>query len=190
MKSKLFILFVLLSLTSCRKEIVLEEEDLVEPTESTERSATTAFTIKNVESFDFPLPAQYRQNISSLQGLRAGNEIYSTNYHNAIDIAVPIRTKVFAAKEGRVENVYPGSDNGPIWKGHPVYGGLIELVHDDGTRTLYAHLIRTDVREGDRVERGQIIGASGGQRGERGSGITSGPHLHFSIYVDIMDVMD
>ncbi len=79
MKSKLFILFVLLSLTSCRKEIILEEEEPVKTPETTETSATHAFTIKNVESFDFPLPTEYRQNISSLQGLRAGNAIYSTN---------------------------------------------------------------------------------------------------------------
>ena len=144
----------------------------------------------NIEKFAFPLPKEYKQNISSLQGMRSGNGIYSTSYHDAIDYAVPIRTKVFASKSGIVENVYPSYDNGVIWKGHPLYGGCVEIRHYDGTRTLYAHLIRTDVKEGDSVKKGQLIGASGGERNMRGSGISTGPHLHFAIYIDIENMLE
>ncbi len=185
MRFKFLILLVLLSLISCKTKVVESEQ-----TESSEKTEAPEFIGKQIEQFAFPLPNEYRQNISSLQGLRAGNGIYSTNYHNAVDFAVPVRTKVFAAKSGVVANCYPSYDNGSIWKGHPVYGGMIELRHNDGTRSLYAHLIRTDVREGEWVEKGQIIGATGGKKDLRGSGVSTGPHLHFAIYVDVLDMLD
>lgn len=146
----------------------------------------------SIERFDFPLPEKYCYSISSAQGLRKsipnagiGGEGTLNTYHNAIDFAVPIRTPVYSAKGGTVINVYPSYDNGVIRKGHPSYGGMIEIQHDDGTRTLYAHLIRTDVREGDIVDKGVQIGLSGGKRGMRGSGNSTGPHLHFAVYLDI-----
>jgi len=144
-----------------------------------------------IEKFQFPLPEKYKYSVSSAQGLRNsipgvgfGGSTLNT-YHNAVDFAVPIRTPVYAAKSGTVINCYPGYDNGQKWKGHPSYGGMIEIQHSDGTRTLYAHLIRTDVKEGDIVEKGQTIGASGGKRGMRASGNSTGPHLHFAVYIDI-----
>lgn len=184
MKSKLLLLIFALSFVSCTKTIEVEKEVIVEvPIEE-------KFEGFKIEKFGFPLPKEYMQNISSIQGLRNGNETYSTNYHNAIDFAVPIRTKVFASKSGIIENVYPSYDNGEKWKGHEIFGGLIEIRHFDGTRTLYAHLIRTDVKEGQYVEKGQLIGASGGKRNMRGSGVSTGPHLHFSIYVDIESMFE
>lgn len=145
-----------------------------------------------VEKFAFPLPEKYRYSQSSPQGLRKsipnagiGGEGTLNTYHNAIDFAVPIRTPVYAVKSGTIINVYPSYDNGQIWKGHPTYGGMVEIQHSDSTRTLYAHLIRTDVKEGDTVEKGQQIGASGGKRGMRGSGNSTGAHLHYAVYIDI-----
>ena len=158
---------------------------------------TTVFNQESVTSISidklyFPLPEKYRYYISSEQGLRAsipnvnaGGGATSSTYHNAIDFAVPDKTPVYAAKSGYVKTVYPSYYNGEIWKGHPTYGGLIEIAHTDGTTTLYAHLSYTEVREGDYVEAKQEIGWSGGKKGRRGSGNSTGPHLHFSEYVDI-----
>lgn len=145
-----------------------------------------------IAKFSNPLPEEWMNRISSTQGLR--NKIKSNNggmvtencYHNAIDIAVPEGTSVFATKVGKVVTVYPSYYNGGAkYHGHPVYGGLVEIQHDDGTKTMYAHLSYTIVREGDIVECGQKIGESGGVVGKRGSGKTTGPHLHYSIIMDL-----
>lgn len=152
-------------------------------------------TMKAVSKLSFPLPDKYRYYISSKQGMRnaiqdvnAGGESSIANYHNAIDFAVSEGTPVYAARDGYVKTVYPGAWNGAAWKGHPTYGGLIELVHSDGITTLYAHLVRTQVKEGAFVKEGALIGNTGGVKGKRGSGNSTGPHLHFSVYINIEDM--
>lgn len=161
------------------------------------KSKTDELTTFKVETMHFPLPSKYRYSISSPQGLRdsisdvgVGGAATISQYHNAIDFSVPVRTPVYAAKSGTVVNVYPGYDNGKQWKGHPTYGGMIEIRHNDNTRTLYAHLIRTDVTEGETVTKGQLIGGTGGAKGQRASGQSTGPHLHFAVYLDIQYAFD
>lgn len=157
-------------------------------------ACTKTFTI---EEFGFPLPQQYNKWVSSEQGLRevisaenTGGLATSGKWHNGIDFAVPEKTPVYAAKSGVISTVYPSYYNGPYaFKGHPVYGGLIVIRHDDGTITLYGHLSYTEVMENQRVEKGQEIGWSGGKRGQRGSGASTGPHLHFSVYIDMEQVV-
>lgn len=91
------------------------------------------------------------------------------HFHDAIDIAAPLGTPVLAAAPGRVTFV-----------GHLPDGALVVVVaHDDGLVSLSAHLddafAPPPVRTGDRVGAGQIIGYVGL------TGITTGPHLHFSV---------
>lgn len=140
----------------------------------------------------FPLPEKYRPYKTSGQGLREAipnvNAVGGSSlcgFHNANDYACPDKTEVYATDDGIVVNVYPSYYNGEKWQGHDSYGGYIEIQHGDGTRSSYAHLSMTLVREGDEVVQGQVIGWSGGVKDRRGSGSSTGPHLHFSIYVDI-----
>ncbi len=97
---------------------------------------------------------------------------------HAVDIAMPIGTDVFAAREGIVfdvsaDNFRSGLDPG---RDGPA-ANVVQVLHDDGTYAVYAHLnwnsIR--VRPGDRVVRGQYIADSGN------TGFSSGPHLHFVV---------
>jgi len=95
----------------------------------------------------------------------------------AVDIALPDGTPVYAAREGTVINVRHDAfltGTSPVMLDQ---ANVIEILHDDGTIALYAHLhwdsIR--VRIGARVERGQYIADSGN------TGFTSGPHLHFAV---------
>jgi murein DD-endopeptidase MepM/ murein hydrolase activator NlpD len=93
--------------------------------------------------------------------------------HPAIDIRASYGTQVAAAAGGFVVKVI-----------EPRYGNLsyIMLMHRGGFSTIYMHLSQTLVKEGDFIDRGQIIGKSGGIPGTPGAGrLTTGPHLHFEV---------
>jgi lipoprotein NlpD len=85
--------------------------------------------------------------------------------HDGIDLAAPEGTRVGAAAGGEV--IYVGDQAG--------YGRIVILRHPGGLVTLYAHMRKALVDEGDRVERGEPIGEVGQ------TGRTSGPHLHFEV---------
>lgn len=88
--------------------------------------------------------------------------------HNGVDFAVPVGTPVMAADGGRVVgSSFDGSG----------YGELVKIGHEWGT-SYYAHLSEQQVRVGDEVTAGQVIGLSGN------TGNSTGPHLHFEIRPD------
>jgi murein DD-endopeptidase MepM/ murein hydrolase activator NlpD len=93
---------------------------------------------------------------------------YFSWYHSGLDIANPIGTVVVAADGGRVISV--------LYQNHD-YGYHVRIDHGNGTQTLYGHLSRIDVTEGQNVNRGQQVGLMGS------TGRSTGPHLHFEIYV-------
>ncbi|RYG81536.1 MAG: M23 family metallopeptidase, partial [Alphaproteobacteria bacterium] len=78
-------------------------------------------------------------------------------------------TTVFTAAEGEV--VRTGYDP-------EGYGNFIEVRHPNGMSTLYGHLSRIDVANGDAVTMGQRIGLVGS------TGYSTGPHLHFEVRRD------
>jgi murein DD-endopeptidase MepM/ murein hydrolase activator NlpD len=88
--------------------------------------------------------------------------------HNGIDIAAPVGTPIYATSAGTVVSV--GFNNNS-------YGKWIVIKHNDGYYSLYGHLSAQNVSNGQSVSQGQVIGAIGM------TGFTSGPHLHFTIYV-------
>jgi len=99
----------------------------------------------------------------------------------AVDIVMPVGTKVYAARAGTVFEVastnYRGGTD-PERDGRAA--NVIRVMHEDGSHAVYAHLnwnsIR--VRPGDRVARGEYIADSGN------TGFTSGPHLHFAVMLN------
>jgi murein DD-endopeptidase MepM/ murein hydrolase activator NlpD len=103
--------------------------------------------------------------VSSAYGWRQDPINGAPRFHNGIDVAQAYGQDVKAAAAGRV--AFSG-DRGS-------YGSTIIVEHPGGRRTLYAHLSTLDVREGDVVDAGQVIGKSGS------SGRSTGPHLHFEV---------
>lgn len=89
--------------------------------------------------------------------------------YGGIDIGAPIGTPVWAMADG-VAIIAKG---GGGWNGG--YGNYVVISHPNGTQTLYAHLSRVDVKQGQRVSQGAVIGATGN------TGRSTGPHLHFEI---------
>ena len=104
--------------------------------------------------------------VSSLFGPRRV-AIGSSN-HQGIDISAPRGTAVVAADGGEV--IFTDRLGG--------FGKLIQIRHDNGHVTYYAHLSSMDVSVGERVYRGQFIGRVGM------TGTASGNHLHFEIRID------
>ena len=93
---------------------------------------------------------------------------YKTQSHNGVDFAASIGTPIFAVSDGRVS----GAGN----NGRLQYGRYVMIEHDNNLSTLYAHLSRTIVANGDIVQQGQVIGYSGN------TGYAFGPHLHLGVY--------
>lgn len=96
----------------------------------------------------------------------------------AVDLAMPIGTDIFAARDGVVFDV--ASNNftaGLDPKRDGPNANVVRVMHDDGTYAVYAHLNTNTirVRPGDRVRRGEYIADSGN------TGFSSGPHLHFAV---------
>lgn len=88
--------------------------------------------------------------------------------HHGVDFAAPAGTPVRAAGDGVVARAG--------WDGD--YGNQIELRHENGWSTMYAHLkgIASHVRPGARVKQGEVIGWVGQ------TGLATGPHLHFALF--------
>ena len=97
--------------------------------------------------------------------------------HKGIDLKAESGTRVVAAASGRVIKADTTSDpNG--------YGGQVSIRHDaDGNTfyTKYEHLRKIDVSKGDIVNKGEVIGESGGGKTDPNRGRSTGPHLHFEI---------
>ncbi|CAB5219619.1 Peptidase M23 [uncultured Caudovirales phage] len=93
----------------------------------------------------------------------------ASKYHHGIDINAPRPTPVAATATGTV-----------LWSRFETMGGnVIMLQHDAGYRSRYLHLSQSNVRDGQRIVQGQIIGVSG----DTGTACY-GAHLHFEIHKD------
>ena len=86
--------------------------------------------------------------------------------HYGVDFNGPTGLPVYAAADGVVLHA----------EREPAYGNMIVIDHGHGYKTLYAHLSRIGVQRGERVERGENIGALGN------TGRSTGPHLHFEVF--------
>ncbi len=97
--------------------------------------------------------------------------------HHAIDIAMPVGAAVHAAREGVVINVAHRFFRGGTTQEVRDEANFVQVLHDDGTTAVYAHLQldTVRVRPGQRVQRGEYIANSGN------TGYSSGPHLHFVV---------
>ena len=115
------------------------------------------------------LPSRWpvRGSVNSEFGRRHSPWTGAPEFHGGIDIASERGTHVRAPAPGTV--VFAGSQ--------AEYGNTVILDHGNDIKSLYGHLQKIHVTQGQRVERGQVIALSGN------TGKTSGPHLHYEIQV-------
>jgi murein DD-endopeptidase MepM/ murein hydrolase activator NlpD len=102
---------------------------------------------------------------SSNYGYRLDPITGHSEFHTGVDIVAGIGTKVVAAAGGVVS--YSGT--------MPEYGNVVDVDHDNGLTSRYAHLSKRLVKVGDVVMKGQLIALVGN------TGRTTGPHLHFEV---------
>jgi murein DD-endopeptidase MepM/ murein hydrolase activator NlpD len=124
------------------------------------------FWSKTTPELDFIWPV--RGQISSLFGLRRFFNGEERKPHNGLDIAAQEGLPVKAAANGTV------IDSGSFF----FSGNMIYLDHGQGIISLYAHLSRIDVKPGELVKQGQVIGEVGQ------TGRATGPHLHFAVFAN------
>lgn len=125
------------------------------------KKETKPKTASGLLLFDCPVEGR----ITSHFGKRTDPVYEGTAVHNGIDIASSIGTPIYATAEGIVK--FRGN------KGR--FGNVVILDHIKGYQTIYAHLLKICISNGDKVLRGQKIGYLGN------TGKSTGPHLHYEV---------
>ena len=98
-------------------------------------------------------------------GMRIDPVYHVRRFHAGMDFSAPVGTDVFATGNAKV--AFTGWKQG--------YGNTVELDHGFGYTTLYAHLFKVLVHNGQNVKRGDVIALVGS------TGKSTGPHLHYEV---------
>jgi len=100
-------------------------------------------------------------------GIRRDPFRHTIAMHAGVDFKSSVNSPVYATADGKV--------NAAGWEG--AYGRMVEIIHDNGVATRYAHLSSITVAVGDKVRRGDMVGRLGN------TGRSTGPHLHYETRV-------
>ncbi len=93
--------------------------------------------------------------------------IYKTmRMHPGVDFSAPTGTPIYATGNGIITKA---------GRNRHGYGIMVRIDHGYGYKTLYAHMSKINVRQGQQVQRGEIIGYVGN------TGISTAPHLHYEV---------
>lgn len=103
--------------------------------------------------------------LTASYGMRIHPFYRTLQSHQGVDYTVPEGSRVFATADGRVKEIATCS----------TAGRTIVIDHGNGYETSYSHLLAVNVRRGQEVRRGDIIGLSGN------TGLSIAPHLHYEV---------
>ncbi|MDF1865612.1 MAG: M23 family metallopeptidase [Saprospiraceae bacterium] len=114
-----------------------------------------------------PLKGNFK--VTAEFGKRMHPKLKVMKNHVGVDFKAPMGTPVLATSDGVIEKAIMQETG---------YGYHIYIKHDENYKTLYSHLSKIDVVVGQKVKKGDIIGAVGT------TGASSGPHLHYEVIKD------
>ncbi len=129
-------------------------------------SVLTISIANNVMDPPSRYPTLQKMEVTSTYGDRMHPVLKVKKLHKGIDFKMPIGTPIVATADGTVKKV-----------AHHIkgYGTHIVLQHDKVYESKYAHLSKINVKEGQQVKKGDIIGYSGN------TGASMKPHLHYEV---------
>ena len=112
--------------------------------------------------------SQAESNFADVRNYTYHGQKIDQQVHLGYDLAVTQHVGVEASNDGKVVYAAPLG----------IYGNCIVLDHGYGLQTIYGHLSKIDVHEGDTVKQGQVMGVSGQ------TGMAGGDHIHFAMQLD------
>jgi murein DD-endopeptidase MepM/ murein hydrolase activator NlpD len=116
-----------------------------------------------------PIANRQLTRIASGFGMRI-DPIYKVPiFHSGLDFVAPTGTPIHATGDGVIEEVNGGQSG---------YGNYVMIKHGFGYETLYGHMSHVNVRVGQKVNRGDVIGFVGS------TGRSTGPHCHYEVIKD------
>ncbi|MBW6490319.1 MAG: M23 family metallopeptidase [Lentimicrobium sp.] len=113
-----------------------------------------------------PVSNKDLQRIGSYFGYRTDPFYKVTKFHEGIDFTAPLGTEIYSTGDGVVVKLEYSRGG---------YGNMIVVNHGFGFETLYAHMSKMNVKPGQKVRRGQVIGFVGN------TGKSTSPHLHYEV---------
>ena len=116
-----------------------------------------------------PIPNKDLTRTASGWGFRIHPIYKILKFHYGMDFTAPTGTEIYATGDGRIITVE--------WSRRG-YGNQIIIDHGYGYKTMYAHLSDFNVRLGQEVKRGDVIGYVGN------TGLSTAPHLHYEVYMN------
>jgi len=156
------------------KEVGLAPKELVQKLQAEKVNLAAILTVRTPEIFfqeKFGLPLADNRKITSFFG-----EIRKTGSdeirHLGVDLKADLGKSVYAINAGIVRKAYYDQ----------VYGNSVIVDHGQGIYSLYLHLDKIKVKEGDFVKKGDVVGAVGK------SGYATSPHLHLSLKIGNISV--
>jgi murein DD-endopeptidase MepM/ murein hydrolase activator NlpD len=116
--------------------------------------------------------------VTTVYGVRRyyNGEFAEDYYHRGVDYAGDVGAAIIAPAAGKVVLV------GRVADGFELHGNTIGVDHGQGVASIFIHLSRIDVKEGDIVKAGQTLGGIGS------TGAATGPHLHWGLYVNGLSI--
>lgn len=152
-----------------------DEKDAIEnEIESLESGKVGELNLKDMPAFkkgllEYPVvKVVFSQGYGKTSFAKTSKFYGKSGFHNGLDFAMPLGTKILAAADGKV--IATGNN------GRYAYGRWIAVDHGNGIVTMYGHLSSIVKSKGSSVKEGDTIAKSGN------TGNSTGPHLHFTVF--------
>jgi murein DD-endopeptidase MepM/ murein hydrolase activator NlpD len=142
---------------SFQEKSYLEIEDMIKDKEKLLASTPAIQPVSNKDL----------NRVASGFGYRIDPVYKTVKFHAGLDFSAPQGTPIYATADGRVTTA-GNKSNG--------FGNHVIINHGFGYETLYGHMVRVKVRNGQIVKRGEVIGWVGS------TGKSTGPHLHYEVH--------